>query len=81
MNKIKVPANIGSHEVFIGNHVVDFDISMLLSRKSSKKGNTKINLRDDTLFMFGWKLDVVVTSSEHNVVPLNSNESLLQSRF
>ena len=75
--RVKLPAVIGDEQIFIETDVVDSDIPMLLSKEAMKKANTRINFKDNTVNMFGYKQNVLVTSSGHYAVPLNGNREIL----
>ena len=75
--KVKVPAVIGGKEVFIESDVVDTHIPMLLSKAAMKKANTNINFKDDTVYMLGQKLNILLTSSGHYAVPLGNSKQIL----
>ena len=77
MYKVKIPAIIGSHEVFIETDVIDNDIPMLLSKKAMKTANTSINFKDDTVTMLGRKQNVLVTRSGHYAIPLRDKNVVL----
>ena len=75
--KVQVPATLGFKKVMIEADVVDSKIPMLLSRKSMKKANTKINFKEDTVTMFGEKQNVLITNSGHYGIPLNNKHEIL----
>ena len=77
MYKVKVPANIGSKEVYIETDVVQTDVPLLLSRSAMKKANTFINFKEDSVSMLGEKQNIVVTSSGHYSLPLTDRHSAL----
>ena len=77
--KVKIPATIGEQKLFIETDVVKSDVPLLLSRQAMKKANTKINFKDDTVNMLGFKQDVIVTSSGHYAVNLNGNKEVLKN--
>ena len=77
--KVKLPAMIGKKSVCITTDVVKSDIPMLLSRKSMKKANTKINFKDDTVNMFDVKQNVILTNSGHYAVPLTESKNILET--
>ena len=77
--KAKIPAEIGSKEIFIVTDVVATNIPLLLSKEAMKNAGTNINFKDDTVTMLGEKQQVIVTQSGHYAIPLNSSRSVLQS--
>ena len=77
--KAKLPAVIGNHQIYIETDVIESEIPMLLSKSAMKRADTKINFKDDTVNMFGFKQNVIVTSSGHYAVPLNKNSEVLKS--
>ena len=77
MYLMKIPANIGSEEVFIEVDVVDTDVPLLLSRNAMKKADTHIDFKNDTVTMFDTKLNVIVTESGHYALPLGSSNEIL----
>ena len=74
---IMIPAYIGSKNVWIEVDVIETDIPLLMSKKAMKKANTTINFKNDTVTMFGEKLNVLVTQSGHYAVPLDKNHKVL----
>ena len=77
--KVKIPATIGEQKLFIETDVVESDVPLLLSRQAMKKADTKINFKDDTVNMLGFKQDVIVTYSGHYAVNLNGNKEVLKN--
>ena len=79
MYKVKLPAMIGKKSVSITTDVVESDIPMLLSRKSMKKANTRINFKDDTVNMFDIKQKMILTNLGHYAVPLTESQNILET--
>ena len=75
--KVTVPACIGSKSVLIETDVVKAKIPMLFSKKSMKRANTQMNFKNDSVTMFGQKLNIIITQSGHYGIPLNNKTSIL----
>ena len=77
LEHVGIPAMIGESKVIIGTDVVEGDIPLLFSRESMKKCGSNLNFRDDTLEIFGQKLNLVVTESGHYALPLGRNKQVM----
>ena len=76
--KVKVPAKIGSTNVFIETDIVDTNVPLLFSQSALKKAGTNINFVDDSVTMFGEKQEVILTRSGHYSVPLSNNHKIMK---
>lgn len=56
--------------------VVDSDIPLLLSRTAMKTAGVKLNLEDDTAEILGKTMNLNVTSSGHNCIPIDKAEMI-----
>ena len=76
--KAKIPAQIGSNNIFIQTDVVDTQIPLLLSKQAMKLAETEIDFVNDRVKMLGEEQKVHVTQSGHYALPLNSSRIILQ---
>ena len=76
--KVKFPATIGSHEIFIETDIVDTRVPLLLSKQAMKKAGTKINFKYDSVTMFGETQSVHLTKSGHYSVSLDNKQQILK---
>ena len=74
---VMIPAQVGTHRVFIAADVVDNDIPLLLSRPAMQRANTEINFKDDTVSMLGVTQKLHITSSGHYAIPLSKRAGAL----
>lgn len=75
--KVKLPATIGNKDIFIETDVVQTDIPMLLSKAAMKKADTMLNLKDDSVIMFGCKQRILLTASGHYAIPLSDAQKIM----
>ena len=68
MMECTVPAQLGDRNVFINTDVVDSDIPLLLSLKSLKRAEVKLDLHRDVAEIFGKEVQLNFTSSGHYCV-------------
>ena len=52
--------------------IIDYDISLLLSKDSMRKVNEMINFKNDEIIMFHKTVDIIHTDSGHCGILLNS---------
>ena len=74
MFKIQLPCILGGKKVLIAADVVESDIPLLLSKDAMKKSSTIIDFENDSVLMFGKKMDLCCTDSGHYYMPLSSPE-------
>ena len=60
--------------MLIAADVVESDIPLLLSKDAMKKSSTIIDFENDSVLMFGKKMDLCCTDSGHYYMPLSSPE-------
>ena len=65
-----IPVVIAGKNGTIDLDVIDSDIPLLLSKKAMKEMKMKINLEDDTVDVWGKRLDLITTSSGHYCLSL-----------
>ena len=71
LKKVVIPVKIAGLNERLGTDVVDCLIPQLLSKKSMKRGEMKINLVNDTASIRGRQIKLNCTSSGHYCIPLN----------
>lgn len=78
-NKIVQSTKIVTFPVVIGNikasvtaDVIDYDIPLLLSKESMKRGNTKIDFSSDKVIIFGQSIDVTFTTCGHYCISIKN---------
>ena len=69
-----VPAQLGDRNVFINTDVVESDIPLLLSLKSLKRAQVKLDVHRDVAEIFGKEVQLNFTSSGHYCVPISTSE-------
>lgn len=65
-----IPCQLAGKHVKIRTDVVESNIPLLFSKESMKKAEMKINLVDDSAFVFGREVQLESTSSGHYILPL-----------
>ena len=65
-----IPVIIAGKNGTIDLDIIDSDIPLLLSKKAMKKMKMKINLEDDTVDIWGRRIDLFTTSSGHYCLSL-----------
>ena len=73
-----VPAQLGDRDVLITTDVVDSDIPLLLSLKSLKRAEVKLDLHRDVAEIFGKEVQLNFTSSGHYCVPICTAETKVE---
>ena len=58
------------HQVKLEVDVIESDIPLLLSKKAMKKAGMSIDLKDDTVTVFGRREKLLTTSNGHYCLPL-----------
>ena len=79
MQKLTIPAKIGTKDVKIVTDVVETSVPLLLSKEAMKKAETNIDFVKDEVSMFGSKQDVHVTQAGHYAIQLNQSRMILNS--
>ena len=64
---------MGSNRISVKTDIVDADIPLLLSKEALKKSKAIINFNNDTVTMFGEKLQLISTSSGHYAISMTPN--------
>ena len=68
--RVTIPALIGDTNVAITTDVVEGDLPLLLSRDCLKQAQSELNFREDTIYILGQKLNLILTDSGHYGLPL-----------
>ena len=68
--KYLLPANLAGKAIKLSVDVIKSDIPLLLSKAAMKKAGMKIDLKEDTVTVFGNKEKLVTTSCGHYCMPL-----------
>ena len=74
--KVTIQAKINNTEVSIVTDLVNDHIPLLLSKEAMKKANKQIGFSSDSVFMFGTKQSLLVTTSGHYTIPIGERASL-----
>ena len=72
----ELPCNIAGKDVVIEVDVVKSAIPLLLSLKSLKKANAKLNIEKDTAEFFGTEVPLNFTSSGHYCIPIGKTDEI-----
>ena len=72
LSTCEIPAVLAGKNVTINTDVVKSDISLLLSIKSMKKAQIKLDLVNDMAEILGEKVNLNYTSSGHYCIPIDS---------
>eukprot|EP00795_Rhopilema_esculentum_P002321 gene2321-biopygen11363 len=72
----ELPCNIAGKDVVIEVDVVMSAIPLLLSLKSLKKANAKLNIEKDTAEFFGTEVPLNFTSSGHYCIPIGKTDEI-----
>ena len=67
---VKLPAKIGSRKITIETEVVPCKIPLLLSKDSLKRAHTVIDIKGDSVMMFGEPIEVSFTSCGHYCISI-----------
>ena len=78
LNRVIIPASFGSNVVKIEVDVIEYDIPLLLSKEALERAHACINIKDDSVKLFGEKINFIVLSSGHFSVPLSKTVKLLK---
>ena len=63
--KYFLPAEVAGKKVEIEADMVSSDIPLLLSKMAMKKASMKLNMENDTVIVYGKKVNLVTTISGH----------------
>ena len=74
--KVTIPAKINKTDISIITDLVNDDILLLVFKEAMKKANTQIDFSSDSVFMFGTKQSLIVTTSGHYAIPIGERASL-----
>ena len=74
-----IPAFIGQKRVSLQSDIVNADIPLLLSKTAMKNAKMNLNFHDDSLFAFGQKLPLRVTSNGLYYLPITKPAQLIDS--
>ena len=67
---VKLPASIGTKNIFISTDIVDGDLPLLLSKNAMKSAETKLDFSADSVNMLGEDVKLEFASSGHYMIPL-----------
>ena len=76
---VSIPCRIAGKSVTVETDVVKSEITLLRSKNSMKKANTKLYFANDKVNIFGKKVDLQFTSSGHYAIPLKESCKNLDS--
>ena len=74
LQKVIIPAKIGTEKVMIETDVVNEEIPLLLSKDTMKKADTEIDFKNDSVKMLGQKQNLIITTAGHYAIPLGNKE-------
>ena len=57
--------------------IIPSNIPLLLSKRSMKRANMKLNFENDTITAFGQPINLIVTKSGHYAIPIPNNKRIL----
>ena len=66
-----IPCIIAGKEITIKSDVIDCDISMLISKNAMKRAGMVVNLKNDTVEIFGKIVSLKTTTSGHYCLPVD----------
>ena len=70
ISSVKIPAQIGETNCFIITEIIKEKISLLLSKSSLKKADTILNIKNDTIKMFGQNIPIESSFNGHYSIPI-----------
>ena len=73
--KVKIPVIIAGVQATVTTDVVEYDIPLLSSKEAMKKAKTQIDFQEDEINIFGKKVKIFFTSTDHFCVKLKSKLS------
>ena len=79
-HKAYIPAYIGNGKVHIEAEVVDKELPLLLS-KAMKKAEIMIDFTDDSAQIFGFYINLQITSSGHYTIPLSKTRNFSKNNI
>ena len=65
ISSVKIPARIGETNCFIITEIVEEKIPLLLSKSSLKKADTVLNIKNETIKMFGQNVPIESSFNGH----------------
>ena len=71
VQSVRIPVVMGGKPCTLQTEIVERNIPLLLSKESLKKAQTKIDLANDSISMFGRVVESYQTSNGHYAVPLS----------
>ena len=73
--KVKIPVIIAGVQATVTTDVVEYDIPLLSSKEAMKKAKTQIDFQEDEINIFGKKVKIFFTSTDHFCIKLKSKLS------
>ena len=73
-----IPVQLNGVNCFLETEIVQKSLPLLISKESMKKAQTKLDLINDTITMFGIERPMEQTASGHYAIPLNNDGHLNQ---
>ena len=80
-HKAYIPAYIGNRKVHIETEVVDKELPLLLSKEAMKKARMMIDFTNDSAQIFGFQINLEITSSGHYTIPLLKKRNFLNNNI
>ena len=80
-HKAYIPGYIGNRKVHIETEVVDKELPLLLSKEAMKKAGMMIDFTNDSAQIFGFDINLEITSSGHYTIPLSKTRSFLKQQY
>ena len=74
--KVTILAKINNTDRSIVTDLINDNAPLLLFKEAIKKANSKIDFSSDSVFMFGSKVPVIVTTSGHYTIPIGELAAL-----
>ena len=65
LKKVKITVVTSGVQATVTTDIVEYDITLLLSREAMKKAKTQIDFQEDKTNMFGKKVKIYFTSTGH----------------
>ena len=80
-HKAYIPAYIGNRKVCIETEVVDKELPLLPSKEAMKKAGMMIDFTNDSAQIFGFHINLEITSSGHHTIPLLKTRNFLNNNI
>ena len=80
-HKAYIPAYIGNRKVRIETEVVDKELPLLLSKEAMKKAGMMIDFTNDSAQIFGFHINLEITSSGHYTIALSKTRNFLNNNI